>query len=475
MNKPNLPNPTAVVIGSAESNVALCTLWAQKELIASRLERDSFFICGNLYSLEGINQLIRTIYLNPWLRIIVLCGEDLSRSGETLLKFFDNGVDDDNGIIGTNFKVDKNIPKEQLDLLRKNVQVFDMRRKSTEEIRKTIEELAKNKLPPFTEPKEFPKTEFGVDFIPSEVVGYSLRGKSIGEAWLSLLDLIMKLGVEKKSEYKMKQKEMLNVMAVIEGNDNRIEEWLPFTKDDLERYVPTIVSNSKPDKVRYSYGERLFENIEEIGTNQVDFAVNYLKKTPHTRRAIAFTWRFDDANKEQPPCLTQVVWNIQFNKLYQTVIFRSHDIYAAWPMNLFALKKLQEDVASMIGLEAGPFACLSVSAHIYENDWKEVDKILQKYKKPDYRFYQDTRGSFVIRIEGKEIAVDFYTADGSKTQYSFRGTDVIKLYKEISQSHFITRIDHAANLGMELYKASLAIKLGKKYVQDEELTEGEGK
>jgi len=473
MNKANLPNPNAVVIGSAESNVALCTLWAQKELIAGRLDKDSFFICGNLYSLEGINQLIRTIYLNPWLRIIAICGEDLSRSGETLLKLFQNGVDEDNGIIGTNFKVDKNIAKEYIDLLRKNVTITDMRRKSTEELRQKVNELNAKRLEPFTEPKEFPKTEFGVDFIPSEVAGYSLRGKSIGETWLSFLDLVMKLGVEKKSEYQMKQKEMLNVMAVIEGGDNRIEEWLPFTKEDLERYVPTIVSNKKPDKVSYSYGERLFENIEEIGANQVDFAINYLKKTPYSRRALAFTWRLGDANKEQPPCLTQVVWNIQFNKLWQTAIFRSHDIYAAWPMNLFALKKLQEDVASKIGIESGPLACLSVSAHIYENDWKEANRILEKHKRPDYKFYADPRGSFVIRIEGDELVVDFYTQDGSKTQYSFRGTDVIKLYKEISQSHFIVRLDHAANLGMELYKASQALKKGLKYIQDEELEDDE--
>lgn len=472
MNKPNLPNPAAVVIGSAESNVALCTLWAQKELIASRLERDSFFICGNLYSLEGINQLIRTIYLNPWLRAIVLCGEDLSRSGETLLKLFHNGVDDDNGIIGTNFKVDKNIPKEYIDLLIKNVTITDMRRKSPEELRQKVNELTAKKLTPFTEPKTFPSATYGVNYIPSELVGYNIHAANAGEAWLSVLDLITKLGVEKKSEYEIKQKELLNVLVTID-EDGAIPEFFPFTEKELNNYTAQIVTAEKPTDISYTYGERLFGSEKEV--NQVNEAVERLKKSFYTRRAVASTWRLTDAKSDNPPCLVLLSWNVQFNKLYQTAVFRSWDIFAGMPLNVLALRKLQQDIAKKLGIEAASLTCMAVSAHVYENNWRQAEEILQKYKKPDYKFYQDPRGSFVIRIEGEELIVDFYTEDGSKTQYAFRGTDPIKLYKEIAQSHFISRIDHAANLGMELYKARLAIRQGKKYVQDEELMEGEGK
>ena len=463
MNSPNLPNLTAVVTGSPESGVALCTLWAQKELIASRLERDSFFICGNLYSLEGINQLIRTIYLNPWIRNIVICGEDLSKSGETLLAVFNSGVDDDNGIVGTNFKIEKNIPKECVDLLRQNVRITDMRRKSTEELRQKVIELNNQKMPPFTTPREFPSAPYGVDYIPSETAGYSVRAATAGEAWLALLGIIMKLGVEKKSEYGMKQKELLNVLVTIEGS-GPIPEYFSFSEKDLKNYADQIVTAEKPENVSYTYGERLFGQ-----SNQVEEAVRRLKKSFYTRRAVATIWHPADASAENPPCLTEVIWNIQFNKLYQTAVFRSWDIFSGFPLNALALKKLQEEMAKKIGVETGPLVCMAVSAHIYENNWRQADEVLNKYKKADYKFYQDPRGSFIIRLENGRIAVDFYTADGSKTQYTFRGTDPIKLYKEISQSGFIVRIDHAANLGMELYKASLAVRHGKEYVQDEEL------
>jgi thymidylate synthase len=203
--------------------------------------------------------------------------------------------------------------------------------------------------------------------------------------------------------------------------------------------------------------------------NQIQLALDKLKKSHYTRRAVATTWHAEDAKSDNPPCLNQIIWNIQFNRLYQTAVFRSYDIFASMPMNMLALRKLQEDIAKELGVETAQLSCFAASAHIYETNWKQAMEILEKHKKPDYRFHQDPRGSFVIRIEGSEIVADFYTEDGSKTQYSFRGTEPIRIYKEIAQSHLIKRIDHAANLGMELYKASLAIKYRKKYVQDEEL------
>ncbi len=460
----NLPNKDAVVLGNSSSGTAVCTLWAQKELVAGKLDKNSFFICGNLYSVEGINQLIRTVFMNPHIRAIVVCGEDLSRSGETLLKLFSEGVDDDNGIKGTNFKIDRNIDSDSIRLFTKSIRIVDMRRKSFDELRKTVESLS-GKTEAFSAAKEFPKEQYGTEYVPSEMTGYKVTGKSIGDVWLSLLDLIMKLGVEKRSEHTEKQRELLNVVSVIE-DDGDIEEYFSFGKNEVKWYSPTITTATKPEGVSYTYGERLFRKVD--GNDQVAIAVERLKKNPYSRRAVAFTLSLDDLKSENPPCLMQVLWNMQFNRLYQTVVFRSHDIFGSWPMNMFALRQLQRNVAEKIGVGIAPMTCVSVSAHIYERDWLKSAAITKKYRLPDYRFYQDPRGSFVIRTEGETIVADFYTVDGSKTHYSFSGKDAIKLYKEITQSNLISRFDHAANLGMELYKAALAIKAVKKYVQDEE-------
>ena len=40
------------------------------------------------------------------------------------------------------------------------------------------------------------------------------------------------------------------------------------------------------------------------------------------------------------------------------------------------------------------------------------------------------------------------------------------IYEEIQRRNLISRMEHAAYLGMELEKAEIALKLNKKYVQD---------
>ena len=46
------------------------------------------------------------------------------------------------------------------------------------------------------------------------------------------------------------------------------------------------------------------------------------------------------------------------------------------------------------------------------------------------------------------------------------GTNAIKLYNTIVREKLLTKLEHAAYLGKELYKAELALEYGKKYVQE---------
>ncbi|MHC1600732.1 MAG: DUF4346 domain-containing protein [Candidatus Nezhaarchaeales archaeon] len=46
------------------------------------------------------------------------------------------------------------------------------------------------------------------------------------------------------------------------------------------------------------------------------------------------------------------------------------------------------------------------------------------------------------------------------------------MYDELIRRGLITTLDHAAYIGKELYKAELALRIGKSYVQDEDLDFG---
>jgi len=183
---------------------------------------------------------------------------------------------------------------------------------------------------------------------------------------------------------------ILDVVAVL-FEDVEIPKWFPISEENLQEYVDNFFRKNKPKGVDYTYGERLFglelnlplkikEYLQpqimketDIILNQIDLIVKKLKIKKFTRRAIAVTWRHEiDSVSENPPCLIEIVWNVKDEKLHQTCTFRSHDIWGAWLFNAFALRNLQRDVAKRVEIEIGNLIIFSVSAHVYENNWKNA-------------------------------------------------------------------------------------------------------
>jgi thymidylate synthase len=462
-------------IGNLQSPVALCTLWTQKDIICKELPKEKYSICGNLYTAQGINPLLKNILSNPRIRYLIICGKEMNDSGTALLNFMQKGVDENRKIIDSNAYIDSNIDLDLINKIRENVSLIDMRGKE-DEIPRLIDSLSPKEA--FSEPIFIKENEISHPTLSSENA-FLVRGKTIAETWLRILDTIMKFGEEKQSEYSIKQKEILDIVAVIETQEEEIESWLKFTDKDLKEYYQKFFSSEKPKGLSYTYGERLFKyplrEVKEKWTgeitstfNQIESVIERLKKVPYTRRAIAFTWNVDiDTESESPPCLTQISWNIKNNLLCQTAVIRSNDMFGAWPMNAFALKELQKKIASRLNLEPGSLIIISNSAHIYENNWKECKDILDKYftnKVMSFEF--DKLGYFTIRIENNEIVVQHHLQDGRKTDFVFRGRDAIELYRRILHEDLVSRYDHAAYLGKELAIAEIALNENKEYVQD---------
>jgi len=465
-----------LILGNPDSCVAICTLWTKRELITNKISKEKFCVCGNLYTQSGINYLIKNILANPKIRYIILCGSDLTGSGEALLNLVGRGIDDSGKIIGSQAYVDQSIPLNLLEKFRENIKIMDMRGKENQ-IENIIWTL--NSLPPFMEPVFLTKPETKTEVMYSDDVGFNISGKNISETWMKILDLIMKFGEEKKTEYKIKQKELIDVVAVIEGDDEVIPQWLGITEKDLEKYYRSFFSEKKAEGVDYTYGERLFKyslshvpdkwaGEVESTFNQIEHVIKKLSESPYTRRAVAFTWKHEvDSDSKNPPCLTQITWNVKNGLLYQTSVFRSHDIFGAWLINAFALRKLQKDISIRLGLDVGDLVIISNSAHIYENNWDDaIEKIKRHYSEGEMRFEPDKRGYLIVSVENGEIVVQHHLPDGRKTKFEFRGNNAQSLYRRILHENLISRLDHAAYIGCELAKAEEAVKEGKKYVQD---------
>ena len=142
-------------------------------------------------------------------------------------------------------------------------------------------------------------------------------------------------------------------------------------------------------------------------------------------------------------------------------------MFRAWPENAFALRKLQRFIADAVGIKnIGDLVIVSHSAHIYEDSWENAVSVVKNQGTSFLRtlpLSRDPRGNFVIRLEGREILVEFHSQDGNHIA-TFRGKTSKQLETDISP--FISKVSHALYVGRELMKAEFCLREGIAYAQD---------
>lgn len=450
-----------LIVGNGR--VAIVTGWTKKEKIYEQLSekaKENVALMGQLYSKEGINYIIRNIFLNPAINYILITGKDLSQS---LAEFKGFLKGENKEYIHEELSKDK--VNEFVSYFGKHFLCVEENDLNSALINSEITNLRNNWTQKTIDfPRHISKSGNAKTF-PSEKVGFRLEGATVSAVWLKVLDRISKFGFEKMSAYGEKQRELVNIITVINNDDPdspNLAPCLNFNKTDLENYYPQMMTACTFEGIEYTYGNRL-RNHE--GINQIDAIIEELKNENFSRRAIAFTWDVKkDCQNEKAPCLDLVQALVQGDTLYLTAYFRSNDMYRAWPINAYGLLKIQKDIAYKLNLKVGKITIISSSAHIYERDFVEAQKTIEKYK-PKLECEIDPRGNFVIEVFDKEIIVKHYDGDGLFLQ-EFKGKNAQEIRQQIFS--FITDISHAIYLGSELYKAEYAIKNNKNYVQDED-------
>jgi len=96
-----------------------------------------------------------------------------------------------------------------------------------------------------------------------------------------------------------------------------------------------------------------------------------------------------------------------------------------------------------------------------------IKKVIKAKHDPIKEWKQDPKGYFLIRVNNKKkmIEVGFVTPKHTITKMIY-GNNAIEIYNTIVREKLLTRLEHAAYLGKELYKAELALEYGKTYVQE---------
>lgn len=472
-------------IGNLRSNVGIATLWTFKDVVYRDLDPMSYALVGQYYDKQNaLEPLMRNCLANPNIRYILVVGNDKAKSKDVLLSFFEKGIE--NGkVIGTETPIPAEIPIEEVGKLRKNVKVIDLTSQiknldSSEEYARVLGDCIRTLplLEPYDEPKLFPKMALSTEKFPGEEVGFMVRGKTVGETWLKMLREIYDYGeiTKMKVTDSTRIRLCVNLMAVVEDEDPehpKMEPYFRFDESYLKSYYDEICSPHIPEGTIYTYGSRLRGWDVKDGTkiDQIQDIIEYLKPDLKRASAVAQTWIVEDEltrrylNKDKnSPCIILVQAYAPEGKLHLTVYIRSNDMFRAWPLNAFGLRKLQKIIADGLGLEMGKLTTFSCSAHIYEDNWKDTKDILDKYHK-NVNCFWDSRGYYAIQLINGAIKVKHYSAD-SRLLKEYEGKSAREINDTINSSQHPKDPYHLSYLGEELMKAEIALLLGIEYVQD---------
>ena len=438
-----------LIIGNFNSNVGVVCHWTLKGLIARGLDRNTYAAVGQLYSRDlGISSLIRNVLSHPYLDTLVLCGNEglmeETKSSKALLDLIHNGVDENHFIVGSGqARIEREIPKDKIDLFRSRVKTVNLiGENDPSKIRVAVEENFRENSPKhetmtFSDPERTENLE-----LPSEGSVFVVRRGRVAECWLDILRSIMAFGKIKGSQYGERQKELVDLVTVVEEEEVAnpyLPPYLPVTRKQIEDYIPIITTAKIVEGAHYTYGQRLRDH---DGVDQIQEIISMIAKTPHSRRGVASTWNVElDHNSDNPPCLDLFQVSVQNGKLFMTVYIRSNDMFLAWPENAFGILALQDlivkevnDKNQELNLRKGPIITISSSAHIYERNWEEAKKIV----KGDSRLQcaWDPRGNFVIDVSDGLIKV-YNTADPANLKWSGKASrEIISLpmYPELQES-----------------------------------------
>ena len=179
----------------------------------------------------------------------------------------------------------------------------------------------------------------------------------------------------------------------------------PITTDeDIEKYFVTYLMDGKlEDNEHYKYatwiagGEYKLPHVQGIDLksgkthvifswdfkiivpNQIQWCIDHYKSKGHGNNHCAITLGYPESNLayDQPytnemdrgtsPCLRLIDTAIKDGKLCFHCVFRSWDLYGAWPENMGGIVMLMEFMANELGIEVGTLSFSSLKLHCYSH------------------------------------------------------------------------------------------------------------
>ena len=462
-----------------KGDVGIATLWTPKESLVALLKKageslqQRVAVVGQLYTQRGAEFIFRNLWANPRVSTLIITGTNLTDSYQPLLK--------------PDHDLWQQFPRSAVKRFFQGVKILDWR---DWPLAKVIQELAQLTVgAPFSpRARQFAETKAKAEIFPAEESVFRFQAPTIGQAWLPALQAILRFGrrVPRIHLYGGQERTLLNLALVITEEDPdkpKIWPFFNFDRQILHQYYRGFFQPDRGEEA-YTYGERLFrypvDDRQEF-LDQVTIMAKKLRQFPYNKGALATLWQpaIDNFPKRRPwrtPCLVLVQAFCLEEKLHLTAYFRSNDIFGAWPLNAFALRKLQAGLAQKLGFKMGVLTTISQTAFIDEGDLAPAESLVKKHRQ--LLCQTDPRGNLVIEVVGSEIVVRHLAPDGAQVLAEYRQDGrapkaALKLAQKLLLDQVISRVDHALDIGEQLGRAEDAVKLGLKFEQDQPLKRNE--
>lgn len=418
----SLFNSEDVITGNPNSNIAIGFVYTWKddrppENILEFFRKVSNYaaITGLWRTTNGAKYVFSNILKNPNINKLVILVFDSHDNGhllvDSLVKFWKNGIDDKGIIVGTEAPNPKfeGVSPEALSRLKRQVDLVVMKNIKDSEL-ENAEELVKAM---YQEPenarniKEFKNadiysvvdcsgrlydcgarfdSQFSIE--TDEFAKHVKFEKKEGDSWLgnvvyadnlsdaleSATGFIFRNGQQIKDQRGVVTVENRSISIVIKNVLEKIPEG--FSEEYMKKYVDEFMygKGSNLEEFAYTYHKRIFKT----WGNQVEKAIQVLKKSNETRRVIISLWDpEEDLDNTNPPCLNFIWVVVRNNKLELHVVYRSHHIATvtssgklvkgegAFVPNIYAIGTLQKHIASEIGIKTGSVVITDFSGHLY--------------------------------------------------------------------------------------------------------------
>ncbi len=394
--------PRLEALNLEQGDVALCGSLAGQAATPPGLDRERIALLASLRTRADLEWLLRGLLLYPGIRHLVLWGDDEYATGEALRVLWQQGLGESGQLPDSRGRLGDELDAATLDALRADVQLIDLRGRLPNEVAAAVEELPL--LGAQREPRPLPNPQIPLRKVfHSRQTTFPIFSGDVGDSWLQLLNLALKIGIEKGATDGQRVAETLNAVVTIETpqlEDGKPEEkgevfpgFFDFNHEDFECRYPLICE------------KRLLAG---AGVERLEAVIDRLRVSPDTRAGSVI---FNDTGESS--ALVSATFNVVESKLFASFVLGSCDLYSDWPLESTALVRLQFEVARRLGIDVGSAIFVIHSAYLDADDWARSQRVLDEHFRRPLPLHVDTSGIFLFGNDNGKATAMLLSHDAS--------------------------------------------------------------